>query len=219
MGLGALFNNQLGHGPKFQKLHIHSLPISGRRNWTSFCSMGSGFRDNGWFSKLPYLDMKLACLAIGQNFRSGTYTLFYPGVQNRAHSHSTDTTVFELLADFQICHISTWIPEVAHILSFFSKGLKLRLFFALRSAVSEIRADFQNCHIWAWNLASGQSSSSSSYTLFLPQGGEIKVIFAVRAAVSEIRSDFQNCHIWAWNLASGQSSRSCTYTLFLPQRV
>ncbi len=81
MGLGALLNNQLGHGPKFQKLHLCSLPIPGCRIWAFFCSMGSSFQDNGWFSKLPYLGMKLARLAIGQNSRGGIYTLFYPEAQ------------------------------------------------------------------------------------------------------------------------------------------
>ncbi len=43
----------------------------GGRNWAYFCSTGSGFRDTGWFSKLPYL---------GQSARSSTYTLFLPHI-------------------------------------------------------------------------------------------------------------------------------------------
>ncbi len=116
----CLTTNLVGHGPKFQKLQMHSLSIPRRRNWPSFCSMGSDFRGNGWFSKLSYLGMKLACLAIGQNSRSGTYTLFPPGAQKTELIFTLRAEVSEILADFQNCHISAWIQEVAHILSFFS---------------------------------------------------------------------------------------------------
>ncbi len=37
--------------------------------------------------------------------------------------------VSEILAKFQNCHISAWIPEVAHILSFYPRGWKLSLYF------------------------------------------------------------------------------------------
>ncbi len=130
VGLGALLNNQLGHGPKFQKLHIHHLPIPGRRNWASFCSIGSGFRDNGWFSKLPYLGMKLACLAcfghlklacfgIGQN-PEVVHILSFPKGLKIKLILTLRAAVSEILADVQNCHISAWIPEVAYIPSFFS---------------------------------------------------------------------------------------------------
>ncbi len=60
MGLETLLKNQLGHGPLFQKLHLHSLSTTkGRRKWAYFRSMGSGFWDNDRFSKLPYMGMKL----------------------------------------------------------------------------------------------------------------------------------------------------------------
>ena len=54
---------KLGKCPKFQKLHIYSLPIPRGRNWaffalrTDFCSTDSGSRDTGQFSKFPYLGM------------------------------------------------------------------------------------------------------------------------------------------------------------------
>ncbi len=38
---------------------IHSLSTPWGRNWAYFGSTGSGFRDTGWFSKLPYLGMKV----------------------------------------------------------------------------------------------------------------------------------------------------------------
>ncbi len=65
----------------------------------------------------------------------------------------------EILAKFQNCHISAWIPEI-------------ELTFVLRAAVSEIQTNFWNWHIWSWNLASGQSSRSCTYTLFLTQEGQ-----------------------------------------------
>ncbi len=46
MGLDVLLKNQLAHGPKFQKLHIHSLSTRDVETEHIFCSMGSGFRDN-----------------------------------------------------------------------------------------------------------------------------------------------------------------------------
>ena len=58
MGLDALLENQLGHSPlKFQKLHIYTLSTQRGRNSAYFRSTGSGFRDTGRFSKLPYWDI------------------------------------------------------------------------------------------------------------------------------------------------------------------
>ncbi len=119
MGLGALLNNQLGHGPMFQKLHIHSLSIPGCQNWAYFCCMGSGFRDNGWFSKLPYLGipkygpvfkmpylgMKLGKWPKFQRLR--IYCLSTPGGRNWAYFRSTDSS-FPDTADFHNCQIWAW---------------------------------------------------------------------------------------------------------------
>ncbi len=63
------------------------------------------------------------------------------------------------------------VSEVAHILSFYSKGYQL--IFTLWVAVSGIWPDIQNCNIWAWSLATGKSSRSCIYTLFLPQGSNV----------------------------------------------
>ena len=93
MGLGDLLNNNLAMGQS-----------SKRWNWASFCPTGSGFWDNGWFSKFPYSGMKLACLALAK-IPEVAHTLFPPGAQNCAHSHSMGA-VSEILADFQNCHIS-----------------------------------------------------------------------------------------------------------------
>ncbi len=48
----------LAIGKKCQKLHIFSLSTPRGRNWAYFYSTDSGFRDIGWFSKLPYLGLK-----------------------------------------------------------------------------------------------------------------------------------------------------------------
>ena len=90
MGLDVLLKNQLAHGPKFQKLHIHSLSNPGCRNWAYFHSMGSGFWDNGWFSKLPYLAMKLGHWPEFQKWH--IYSLSNPGARNWAHSRSTGSS-------------------------------------------------------------------------------------------------------------------------------
>ena len=66
----------LFHWQKFQKLHIHS-PLSTPEcgNSAYFRSTDSSFRDMSWFSKLPYLGMKLD---MSQNSRGCRYTLFLP---------------------------------------------------------------------------------------------------------------------------------------------
>ncbi len=48
--------------PKLRKLHIYYISAPGGWIWAYFCSEGSGFRDTGRFSKLPYLGMKLGNL-------------------------------------------------------------------------------------------------------------------------------------------------------------
>ena len=126
MGLDDLLKNQLGHGPKFQKFHIHSLSNTGRRNWAYFHSMGSGFRDNGCFSKLPNFWPRN--LTIGQNSRSGRYTLFLTQGLEIELIFALRAAVSEVLADFQNFHIWAGIPEVAHTLSFSPREPKLSLF-------------------------------------------------------------------------------------------
>ncbi len=214
MGLDALLENQLGHGPKFQKLHIYSLSTPGGQHWVYFCSTGSGFRDMGRFSKLPYLARNLS---IGQSSRSYTQALSTPGGWNVAYFLSMGSGFQDTgrLSKLLYLGLKTWplvkVPEVTYIvLSFYPMGSKLSLFWPYEHRFPKYGQYFHNCHIWAWNLAIGQSFRSCTYSLFLPQWVENEFIFALRAAVSEIWADFQNCHIWAWNLAIGQSVS--TYT-------
>ncbi len=123
MGFDALLKNQLGHGPKFQKLHIHLISIPGGRNWAYFRSMGSGFLDNCWFSKLPYLARKLVHWPKFQTWH--IYSLSNPRARNLAHSRSTgsrfrDTGQFSYLGmNSKSCTYTLFLPP---------GGLKLSLF-------------------------------------------------------------------------------------------
>ncbi len=231
--------------------------------------MGSGFRDIGQFSKLPYLGMKLGH---PPKCQMCTYTYFLPkGSKLRLFSlYWQRFPRYRPIFNIAIFGHETWalvkMPDVAHI-PFLPQGGEIKLIFALRAAVFEIQADFQNCPIFEWNLATGQNARCCTYTLFLPRGSklslflfyglrfsryglilkiaifghetwplakmadvahicsfyprgvEIKLIFTLRTAVFEIWVDFQNCHIWAWNLAIGQSFRNCIYTSWNTPRV
>ena len=92
----------------------------------------------GRFSILPYLGMKLTKdPEVVQDLGSLTYRSIF------------EITIF----GYRIWPLSK-VPEVAHILSFYSKWLKLSLIFALRATVSEIlHSHFQNRHMWSCNLA------------------------------------------------------------------
>ncbi len=69
---------KLGHWPKFQKLHIHSISTEGGRNWAYFCSLDIGFRDTDPFSKLPSLGRELGHLLKFQKLH--IYSLSTPRV-------------------------------------------------------------------------------------------------------------------------------------------
>ncbi len=221
IGLDALLENQLGHLPKFQKLHIYSISNSGVEIelifplWASVSEIHDDFQNFHIWAWNSF---------IGQSSRGRTCTLFLPQQVKIELIFALRAVVSEIWADFKKCHIWAWnlaIGQSTRSCSytlFLPLGVKIELILALWAAVSKIQADFQNCLIWAWNMAIGQSARSHTYTIVRPQGVETEPIFALRAAISEIWGDFQNCHIWAWNLA-GQSSRCCTYTLFLPQGV
>ncbi len=68
--LALCLTTNLAMGQSSKSSDIRSLSIPGRQYWAYFCPMGilcpmgSSFRDNGWFSKLPYLGMKLAYLGM-----------------------------------------------------------------------------------------------------------------------------------------------------------
>ncbi len=93
---------------------IYSLSTPRGWNWGYFCSTGSSFRNMGWFSKLPYLGMKLGHWPKFQKLHIYSYST--QGSRNWAYFCSSGET-WPLTKD----------PEVAHI-PFHPKGLKLRLF-------------------------------------------------------------------------------------------
>ncbi len=64
--------------------------------------MGSSLRDNGWFSKLPYLAMKLGHWSKFQKWH--IYSLSNPRTRNWAHSRSTGSR-FRDTGRFSYLHI------------------------------------------------------------------------------------------------------------------
>ncbi len=117
-------------------------------------------------------------LVIGRSSRSCTYTLFLPHGVEIELIFGLRAAVSEIFKIAIFGHETHW-PKChkLHTCSFSTPGGRNWGYFALRAAVSEVSANFQNCHIWAWNLASGQSSRSCTYALFLPQGFEIELYF------------------------------------------
>ena len=95
---------KLGNWQKFQKLHICSFYPRGR-NWVYFRSMGNGFWDMGWFSKLPFLGMNLAHWPRFQKLH--IYTPSTPGGRNGTYFRSTGS-VSQIWADFQNSHFGAW---------------------------------------------------------------------------------------------------------------
>ncbi len=81
--------------------------------------------------------------------------------------------------------------------------------------------NFQNCHIWAWSLATGQSSRSSTYALFLPQRAPNSTYF--RCMGSGFRNKYEvifKIPIFgyeAWSVADGPDFAHLSS--FYPQTV
>ncbi len=84
------FGMKLGHWPKFQKLHIHSLSTPGSRNWLYFRPTGSGFQDTG---QLPHLGMKLGHWPMFQKLHLYTFP-------NKVFPVSQISLLFALRAPF-----------------------------------------------------------------------------------------------------------------------
>ena len=193
--------------------------------------MGSGFRDIGRYSKLPYLGMQLGHWPKCQKLHI-LYSLSTLGGQNWPYFFSTGSG-FRDTGRFSVAHIASMYPKRLR----FSLFLLYRQQFPRYSLIFKI-ATFGHEY---WPLAklsyfcsTGSSFQDTGRLLKLPYlgmklghwpkfhilplctpRGQIELIFALRAAVSEIRADVRNCHMWAWNLAIDQSARSGTYTLFL----
>ncbi len=156
-----------GHWPNFLKVACILCFYMRGSKFSFLCSIGSGFRDPGWFLQMPYLSMKHS--AIGQSFRSCTYTLFL--------SYAVEIKIFSPLygqhfprfSNYNIWAWNTYIP------CFYPPGggVKIELIFALHSRDT---GRFY-CHIWAWNLVTDKTSWSCIYTIFLPHGVEIWACF------------------------------------------
>ena len=159
MGLGAL----LGHGPKFQKLHIHSLSIPGRRKWPSFCCMGNNFRGNGWFSKNVIFGHETCMLGHWPKFQKLHIYSLSPRSSKLSSFSLYGQMFMRYWASFKTVIFRHNSRSCTYTL-FLLQRVEIELIFPLRAAVSKIRANFQDCHNWAWNLANGQSSRSCTYT-------------------------------------------------------
>ena len=102
MGLDTLLENQLGHLPKFQKLHLYSISTSGVEIkliftlWAAFSEIRAD---------LQTCHIWAWNLAIGQSARSRTYTLFLPQEVEIGIIFALRAVVSKIRADFQNCHI------------------------------------------------------------------------------------------------------------------
>ena len=74
-------------------------------NWAYFSSTGSGLRDMGLFSKLPYLSVKLGNLPNLQKLH--IYSLL-PQRTEIEITFNLQAVVWEIRADFKNCHIWAW---------------------------------------------------------------------------------------------------------------
>ncbi len=83
--------------------HIHSLYPKGSK-LSLFSLYGQRFLRYRPIFKMPYLGIKLS-MAIGQNARSCTYTLFLPHRVEIELIFTLWAALSEIRADFQNCHI------------------------------------------------------------------------------------------------------------------
>ena len=100
----------------------------------------------GQFSTLPYLGMKLGHWPKSQKLH--TYYIFLPGSLNSANIRSMGSTFRDTaLFSITIFGHKTWqvakVPEVAHIPSFYSKGLNFSLFLLYGQWFSTYRPIFK----------------------------------------------------------------------------
>ncbi len=107
MGLDALTENQLGHRPKCQKMHTHSLSTRClvSLNWAYIRYMGNGLRVTSWFSKLPYLGMKVVHWPKLRKLH--IYSLSTPGVEIE-FIFTLRAVVSDIMDVFQNYHIWAW---------------------------------------------------------------------------------------------------------------
>ncbi len=138
----------------FQNCHIWAwnLPIGqssrsctytifvpqGGQNWAHFPSTGSGFRDTGRFSELPYLGNETGVAHI-VSFSQGVEIELILALR---------AAISKIRVNFQNCHIWAWnlaigqVPEIAHILHKTTPESQISLHFALRLPISKILAIF-----------------------------------------------------------------------------
>ncbi len=119
---------RFAHRPKSQKLHICTLSTPRGSSLSLFRSRGRSFQDTGRFLKLPYLAMKPAHWPKFQKLHNAHIHSFYLRGSKLSlfllyrQRFPTNWPIFKIL----IFGHETWpvakVPEVAHILSFYSEG-------------------------------------------------------------------------------------------------
>ncbi len=122
MGLDALLENQLGHWPKFQKLHIYSLSTSGSVEIELvFILCAAAYKIRADFQNCHIWAWNLA---IGPKFQKlHIYSLSTPGGWNWAHFCSTGSG-FGDMRQFLKLPLAK-VPKVAHIPFFYPWGSNL----------------------------------------------------------------------------------------------
>ena len=102
MGIRAPLENQLGHLPKFQKLHIFSISPSGFKIELIFHSMSSTVSQIR-----PDFQNFHICMKLGMwpSSRNCTYKLFLPQGVEIELIFALRAAISEIRANFQNCHI------------------------------------------------------------------------------------------------------------------
>ena len=187
--------------------HILSFYPPGNQNWAYFHSTGSGFRDTGRFSRLPYFGMKLGKWPKFQKLH--IYSLSTVEGQNWAYFCSTGSG-FRDTANYLNCHIWAW--SCVYTL-FLPQGVESEFILSRQRFPRYVPSFKIAIFAWAWNLAIKVTKvpEFAHILSFYLRWSKLSLAL-LRAVVSEIRANFLNCHIWGW---------SCIYmsTLFLLQGV
>ncbi len=190
------FANIYKYWPKFQKLHIFSLSTpwsrTWSRNWAYFCFMGSGFRDTGWFSKLPQSAMKYGHWQRFQKLyiHSLSYPMIRPRGQNWDYFHSMGSG-FQVMGQFwawnlvigqssRSCTYNLFLPQ----------GVEIELIFTLCFWDIGRFSELSYMYLGMKLVPDTISFYPNSQTV------EIELLSTLRAVASEIQADFQNNHIF-----------------------
>ncbi len=146
MGLDALLENQLGHLPKFQKLHIYSISNPRGRNWAYFHSMSSSVSERR--ANFQNCHIWAWNLSIAKCQMLHIYPVSTPGGQNWPYFRSTGSGFRDMGQFFKLPYLGMELGDYSQSARSCTctlvvpQGVEIQLIFALRAAVSETRANF-----------------------------------------------------------------------------